>query len=92
MFSPDPDDDLFDRIKAYVANDLNSKVPAKNNPPLIDVNDVYIIAFTRVTNNWRCLASSYQADNIFYELVHDANSGATISKVSKLVQTTPAII
>lgn len=93
MVSKAIDSGLIERIRAYVSNDINSKLPPDIGPQAkIDATDVYVVQFTRVLNNWQALCSVEEAMNCFYALTHDGDHSKTIVRVFSLRSTHEAII
>lgn len=93
MVSKAIDEGLLERIQSYVSNDINSKLP-----PGIDEkhktksNQVYIVQFSRILNNWQALCSVEEEVNCYYALTHDGDSEKTIVRVFALRSLHEAVI
>lgn len=91
---------LLERIRSYVAKDINSKIPSDvvENETILIVkpNDVYVVFFTRVLNNWRALAGAAQGTNpqlnTYYLITYDGEIKRTIVQVFNNPLTVEAIL
>lgn len=91
MVSKALNEGLLARIQNYVTNDANSKFP-QDSGAYISQEEVSIITFHRVLNNWRAVAVVEGEKDVFYELVHDGSLGKTIANVYSRRMTQPAVI
>lgn len=81
MVSKAIDEGLLKRIQAYVANDINSKIVMQHEDDLeheISTDQVFILSFERILNNWTATATAETEVSSFYKLVHDGTNNLTI--------------
>lgn len=80
MVSKAIDEGLVRRIQRYVANDINSKIVMGSMEKHLEVKpeDIYIVSFERILNNWTALATAEEGMAGFYRLVHDGTHEMTI--------------
>lgn len=90
MVSKAIDEGLLRRIQKYVANDINSRTPPEE--VKIKSEDVFVLSFSRVLNNWKAFATTDLVDAGHYDLVHDGLSGVTIANVYRKHSVQQAII
>jgi hypothetical protein len=87
---------LLDRIRKYVANDINSKIPTdvleSQTVILTQPDDVYVIFFNRVLNNWRAMASAGSTEPVYYMITYDGYNNKTIVNVFSNPFTHEAVI
>lgn len=80
MVSKAIDAGLIERIQNYVANDINSKIvmTGSDEKHKVQPEDVYILDFTRILNNWQTIATAEADISSFYKIVHDGDHDQTI--------------
>ena len=47
-----------------------------NAPATIDMEDVYIVWFSKVLQNWKALAGTHHGDGLYYEVTYDGDKDA----------------
>jgi hypothetical protein len=82
-------EDLLRRIQNYVTTDVNSK---REPDAHVKPEDVYILSFTRVLNNWKALVVIMSDNELHYDIVHDGTQNVTLVTVYEKRTTQSAII
>lgn len=85
------DEGLLARIRNYVSNDINSRIIVPDEEK-VKPEDIFILSFVRVLNNWQADATAQKDAAGYYQLTHDGTSGITIAKIYLKHATHPAII
>lgn len=83
MVSKAIDEGLLLLIQTYVANDINKKIVMEGRDAAWKVapQDVYILSFTRILNNWQATATAEADASGFYQLTHDGGLNKTLVKI-----------
>ena len=85
---------LINRIRHYVANDINSKIPLEGSDAIYRVKpeEIYVLSFVRVLNNWQATVTAEHDIASFYKLVYDGTNDQVIVTVYLLHATFEAIV
>jgi len=69
---------LLGRVRAFVVKDLNAQVPegSLDRRPFRP-NDIRILSFNRIFNNWRVIVYTHTEKELMYEIAHDGMNGQT---------------
>lgn len=95
MVSQSIDEGLLFRIQAYVATDINRRRAVdilEGKAKTIQPEEVYILSFSRILNNWQAVAGIEDTSVGFYQISHDGSTGQTIAAVYHKETSTEAII
>ena len=92
MVSKAIDENLIDRLQRFVANDINSKIlPIDPDNPVLP-EDVFVISFERVLNNWIAICTNQMEVESFYKIVYDGERNQTIVTTYNVVMTFEAVL
>jgi hypothetical protein len=82
---------LLERVRNYVLNDVNSKVPPEQKLDLIPT-DILIYSFTRMNNDWKAFIQVPVGAGVYYEITYNSLQNVAIVNVYEKVSTQEAII
>lgn len=69
---------MIDKAKRLVMNYMNEKYlldPINN--PMVAIDQVYVVWFSKTLQNWKVMASSNIADGMYYEITHNGDKNET---------------
>ena len=92
MVSKAVEENLIDRLQRFVANDINRKVlPIDLNYPVLP-EDVFVISFERILNNWVAICTNQMEIESFYKIVYDGERNQTIATTYNIGTTFEAVL
>ena len=92
MVSKAIDENLIDRLQRFVANDINHKIlPIDPADPVLP-EDIFVISFERVLNNWVAICTNQMEVESFYKIVYDGERNQTIVTTYNIVMTFEAVL
>ena len=92
MVSKAVEENLIDRLQRFVANDINRKVlPIDLNYPVLP-EDVFVISFERILNNWVAICTNQMEIESFYKIVYDGERNQTIVTTYNIGTTFEAVL
>ena len=92
MVSKAIDENLITRLQRFVANDINSKIlPIDPDNPVLP-EDIFVISFERILNNWKAICTNQMEIESFYKIVFDGERNQTIVTTYNVVMTFEAVL
>ena len=92
MVSKAIDENLIDRLRRFVANDINGKIlPIDSDDPVLP-EDIFVISFERILNNWMAICTNQMEVESFYKIVFDGERNQTIVTTYNVVMTFEAVL
>jgi len=76
------DDELQEKAKQIVVDYFNTHVDKTDNKQ-INLEDVYIVWFSKTLQNWKALVSTNISDGMYYEITHNGDKNETYVDVYK---------
>ena len=70
------------KAKQIVVNYFNNHVDKTDNKQ-INVDDVFIVWFSKTLQNWKALVSTNVSDGMYYEITHNGDKNETYVDVYK---------
>lgn len=99
MVSKAIDEGLLVRIQTFVASDINHRRAAvltgdedEQKPELVLPENVYILGFARILNNWQAIATVDDKRVGFYQITHEGTLNQTIACIYQKELTFEAIV
>lgn len=72
------DPDQFLKKAKYVVKEYINKGPAlEAHPDIIEEDDLYIVWFAKVLQNWKALVSTVYSDGLYYEVTYNGDKEET---------------
>lgn len=71
------DPDEFLKKAKYVVKEYINKGPEEGYPELITEDQIYIVWFAKVLQNWKALVSTTRPDGLYYELTYNGDKAET---------------
>ena len=69
-------DAMFKRAKEVVVNYFNDHVEKTDNKKITE-DDVFVVWFCKILQNWKALVSTTVSDGMYYEVTHNGDKGET---------------
>ena len=73
---------MQEKAKQIVVNYFNNHVDKTDNKQ-INVDDVFIVWFSKTLQNWKALVSTNVSDGMYYEITHNGDKNETYVDVYK---------
>ena len=73
---------MQEKAKQIVVNYFNNHVDKTDNKQ-INVDDVFIVWFSKTLQNWKALVSTNVFDGMYYEITHNGDKNETYVDVYK---------
>lgn len=67
---------MQEKAKQIVVNYFNNHIDKTDNKR-IDIDDVYIVWFSKALQNWKALVSTNVSDGMYYEITHNGDKNET---------------
>lgn len=82
--------DLFSRIQAFIAADVNNNIGPDETPA--EPGEVQILGFAKTLHHWKVYAAPHARYDSYYEISSDGDVKIAIVNVYKMVRTSEAVI
>ena len=69
-------DAMLKRAKELVVNYFNDHVEITDNKKITE-DDVFVVWFCKILQNWKALVSTTVSDGMYYEVTHNGDKGET---------------
>ncbi len=73
---------MQEKAKQIVVNYFNNHVDKTDNKQ-IDIDDVFVVWFSKTLQNWKALVSTNVSDGMYYEITHNGDKNETYVDVYK---------
>lgn len=73
---------MQEKAKQIVVNYFNNHVDKTDNKQ-IDIDDVFVVWFSKTLQNWKALVSTNVPDGMYYEITHNGDKNETYVDVYK---------
>ena len=73
---------MQEKAKQIVVNYFNNHVDKTDNKQ-IDIDDVFVVWFSKALQNWKALVSTNVPDGMYYEITHNGDKNETYVDVYK---------
>ena len=92
MVSKAIDENLIDRLQRFVANDINGKFLPLDPDVRVLPEDIFVVSFERILNNWVAICTNQMEIESFYKIVFDGERNQTIVTTYNVVMTFEAVL
>ena len=72
----------YEKAKQIVVDYFNNHVDKTDNKQ-INIDDVFVVWFSKTLQNWKALVSTKIADGMYYDVTHNCNKDETYVDVYK---------